>query len=322
MKNELKKFYEIDEQKAWREVKRKTGRLNLVPKRLVAAIAVAAAVAVVYFGVANSTTENGVIERIDYGKAYLVTNSGEKIILSSDTVAKGRLSFEKNSKFVKCVASEEVTSVPNKIVVPLGENLKVELCDGTIVHLNSGSIFEYPSNFYGGKREVKLTGEAYFEVESDVSNPFIVTGNDFNIKVTGTKFNIHNYDEDAKAEVTLVSGVISFNRGEMNRLLKPNEQLVLDKKTNEIIQKEVNSQLYTSWTDGRIFFKDMPLSEIAIIVERWYGVTIHYRDETIGKELFTGEIYQNDSPEQVIKFITKAGNLHWEVEKAGSVLIY
>lgn len=322
MKNELKKFYEIDEQKAWKEVRRKTGRLNLVAKRIAAVVVAAVAVMVLYFGVTNRGVENGTIERIDYGKAYLVTNRGEKIVLSSDTIAEGHLSFEKNGKFVKCVASEEVSSVPNKIVVPLGENLRVELCDGTIVHLNSGSVFEYPSNFNHGNREVKLVGEAYFEVESDETKPFIVSGNDFNIKVTGTKFNIHNYEEDARAEVTLVSGKISFNRGEMNRLLEPSDQLIFDKKTNEITQNEVNPLLYTSWTDGRIFFKDMPLLEIAIVIERWYGVKITYGDEAIGKELFTGEIYRNDSPEQIIRFITKAGNRNWEVKKAGVVLIH
>lgn len=322
MKNEIKKFYEIDEKRAWKEVRRKTGRLNLLPRRIVVVVTAAAAVAGLYFGIANQRTEKNIIERINYGKSYLVTNHGEKIILSSDTVAKGRLSFEKNSRFVKCVASSEMTNVPNKIVVPLEENLKVELCDGTIVYLNSGSVFEYPSNFDRGERKVKLIGEAYFEVESDVSKPFIVSGNDFTIKVTGTKFNIHNYDEDSKAEITLVSGAISFHRGESDRVLKPNEQLVFDKKTDEITQNEINPLLYTSWTEGRIFFKDMPLTEIAVIIERWYGVKINYGDEAIGKDLFTGEIYRSDTPEQVVRFITKAGNRKWEVKKIGEVLIY
>lgn len=322
MKNELKKFYEIDENKAWKEVRRKTGRLNLVIKRIATVAVTAAAFVGLYFGVTNDNIENNKIERIDYGKAYLVTNRGEKIILSSDTIAEGHVSFEKNSKLLKCVASEKMSSIPNKIVVPIGENLKVELCDGTIVHLNSGSVFEYPSNFDHGKREVKLIGEAYFEVEADSTKPFIVSGIDFKIKVTGTKFNINNYEEDTKAEVTLVSGLISFNRGELHRLLKPNDQLVFDKETNEITQNEVNPQLCTSWTEGRIFFKDTPLSEIAIIMERWYGVKINYGNETVSKELFTGEIYWDDIPEQVIRFLTKAGNLHWEVKKAGEVLIY
>jgi len=59
--------------------------------------------------------------------------------------------------------------------------------------VNPESNISYPSNFIDGNREVKLTGEAYFEVAKLESKPFTVETNDYNIRVLGIKFNVMTY---------------------------------------------------------------------------------------------------------------------------------
>jgi len=71
-----------------------------------------------------------------------------------------------------------------------GVRSQIQLSDGTKVWLNSGTKLTYPDEFIGKTREVKLEGEAYFQVESDVDHPFYVDLNGYKVKATGTRFNI------------------------------------------------------------------------------------------------------------------------------------
>ncbi|MFA6876515.1 MAG: FecR family protein, partial [Parabacteroides sp.] len=77
----------------------------------------------------------------------------------------------------------------NTVTAPAGQRVNLTLPDGTKVWLNARSEIQYPAVFIGSIRRVKLTGEAYFEVKHDKSNPFIVQTKKCNIKVLGTKFN-------------------------------------------------------------------------------------------------------------------------------------
>ena len=56
---------------------------------------------------------------------------------------------------------------------PKGQKSIIHLPDGTKVHLNSGSVLQYFSD-YQSNRYVELEGEAFFEVEKKPENPFVV----------------------------------------------------------------------------------------------------------------------------------------------------
>lgn len=56
------------------------------------------------------------------------------------------------------------TEASNTLIVPRGGMYLLTLSDSTRVWLNADSRLEYPLAFSGNMREVKLKGEAYFEV--------------------------------------------------------------------------------------------------------------------------------------------------------------
>lgn len=93
-----------------------------------------------------------------------------------------------------------------EMVNPMGMRSSVVLSDGTKVILNAGTTLSYPTAFVSGQREVKVNGEAFFEVSHDKEHPFIVSAENVKVKVLGTKFNVKAYDDDDNIEVTLAEG--------------------------------------------------------------------------------------------------------------------
>ena len=98
--------------------------------------------------------------------------------------------------------------------------------------LNGGSSLKFPTQFTGKVRDVKLTGEAYFEVVSNHKKPFIVSTENIDVKVTGTSFNVMAYADEQITEVTLKNGKVEVFKKKDDiiksmGLLKPNESFII-----------------------------------------------------------------------------------------------
>ena len=98
--------------------------------------------------------------------------------------------------------------IHNRIEIPRGGEFQITLSDGTRVWLNAASELEYPVEFAADMREVKLQGEAYFEVATDADHPFLVRVGHYCLQVYGTKFNLNTYEPN-RIEVALVEGSIA-----------------------------------------------------------------------------------------------------------------
>ena len=137
----------------------------------------------------------------------------------------------------------------NEIIVPLGESSEVILADQTHVWLNSGARLSYPSGFQGKIREVRLTGEAFFEVSRDEKRPFHVVTPNLTVNVLGTSFNVEAFDQSKFTNVTLVEGKVNIEnrKGNVLAVLSPNENALYDTDKNKIEITKVNTNFYTSW---------------------------------------------------------------------------
>ncbi|WP_428229357.1 FecR family protein [Flavobacterium sp.] len=148
-----------------------------------------------------------VLELADGRSEYITKDNQTKLVND-----KGNLIAKKLSNqiiYFGKVKDQEV--VYNTLKVPYGKRFKLTLSDGTVVSLNSGTTLRYPEQFgINGKRNVYLTGEAFFEVAKDKQHPFIVNVNQVDIEVLGTKFNISAYPENPTVNSTLVEGSIQM----------------------------------------------------------------------------------------------------------------
>ena len=205
-----------------------------------------------------------------------------------------------------------------KVEVPAGRRFRLSLGDGTQVWLNAGSSLEYPASFQGAtRREVKLSGEAFFEVHRDTACPFIVRfGAGETVEVLGTGFNVRAYADDTKHETTLVEGSIRYHRteGDAGTVMQPNQQLRLDCATGETVLKKVDATLYAEWREGILRFEEEILPELAVRLKRLYGVRIEV-DERLKECSFTGKIRQERGIGHILELLKKTAGVECEIKE-------
>lgn len=193
--------------------------------------------------------------------------------------------------------------------VPNGEQKEVILSDGTCVKLNSGTLFVYPEKFNGEERRVFLSGEAYFDVERDEDNPFVVRTGRLNVKVLGTSFNVNAYSDNSDITTTLNEGKVKVYRAgeddESGIVMKPDEMLVYNSVNNDFKLMEIDADDYSSWTGGQIRFIKQPLSEILKTLKRRYNTDFRYDENIDLKELYTISFRSNETLEQVMHVVSK-----------------
>ncbi len=196
--------------------------------------------------------------------------------------------------------SEQTVLKYNKMVVPRGGEYILQLSDGTKVHLNADTELKYPVNFSTTKREVYLKGEAYFEVTKNAKKPFIVHTYGSDVKVLGTSFNLKAYSDESLIKTTLIEGKVEVQGGNNSRILIPGQQSALNKNTNDIIIKKVNTAIYTAWKDGRMIYNETPLSDILNDLSRWYDFELFYMNKSLKDIPFSCNIEKYDNIEQIL----------------------
>ena len=236
---------------------------------------------------------------------YSSENAGVEIV--NDTVT-GKVSYHVNK------TGMEDSLVFNTLIVPKGGEYSLELPDGTVVWVNSESSLRFPEKFTSNRREVFLEGEAYFEVKKDANRPFYVHTEAGKVRVLGTAFNVCAYSNDRFWQTTLVEGSVMINQEEKEVLLKPNEQYQIDVRTGKAGLREVLPELYTSWRDGKFYFKAYTFEELVEKLERWYDFKMFYMNEEIKTRRFSGVVNKYQPLEEMFKFLQMTSDVQFNVK--------
>ncbi len=231
----------------------------------------------------------------------------------------------------------------------------VVLPDGTRVWLNSGSKLLYDKEYNENQRMVTLVGEAYFDVITNPSKPFVVRAGKLAIKAMGTSFNVKAYPEDYSVVTTLVKGKVIIEGKDNNNKdfavwMQPKQTLTYfenkkdfiaikkdpakanviftqNEKSNQIVMEElsiikvkkVKTELYTSWRDANWVIEKQNLYNLARQLERRYSVVIDLRSENIKNFHFSGTI-QNETIEQIMEIMRNTMPLKFSMEK-GKIIV-
>jgi len=216
--------------------------------------------------------------------------------------------------------------VYNTIKIPYGKKFRLQLSDGTFVHLNSGTTLKYPVKFIAGEnRQVFLDGEAFFDVAKDKKHPFIVNADELNVRVLGTHFNVSNYPEDTATDVVLVEGSVGMYQSNQefdaakNTILKPGFRGSFNKENAKISTKAVITDIYTSWINGGLTFRNMTFKNIITKLERRYNVTIINRNEKLANEKFNAS-FKEESIENVMSYFNEIHGINYTI-KNNQILI-
>ena len=203
-----------------------------------------------------------------------------------------------------------------EVKVPLGQSVELVLSDSTKVWLNSGTKFRYPSSFSAKSRDVELDGEAFFNVTSDKKHPFIVNTTYLDVNVTGTRFNVAAYNDNGKTDITLVAGKVGLQNKNGNTIaeLLPNMNAEFINSSDKLNLKNVNVDFYTSWTTGKIVFRQESLGEIAKKLNKWYNVEIVFDHEDIKDIVFSGSILKNKPIDQILEILTYISRIGYQMQ--------
>lgn len=136
-----------------------------------------------------------------------------------------------------------------------GMTTQLTLPDGSHVSLNSESSITYPEVFTDQTRNVKLSGEAYFEVTKNPEQRFIVsTPHQAAIEVLGTSFNVEAFAQDSTIATTLVEGAVRFKYEGKEISIQPGEKIVYNRLRNQYETFKTNGVSESSWKDGKLIF--------------------------------------------------------------------
>lgn len=256
--------------------------------------------------------------QLENGNIEIITEDGTSMI--KDPAGK-IVGVQRGKKLVYEDTDTKKKLVYNTLSVPNGQKFNIELSDGTIIHLNSGSSIKFPITFVKGKqRQVFLVGEAYFEVAHDRDHPFVVNAQNLDITVYGTKFNVSNYPEDTDMEIVLVDGSVSLIESNTAKtdnkevFLKPGFMGVFNKVNNNISQEEVNTSIYTSWMNGNLVFRNIPFENIIQKLERHYNVVIINNNKRLAAETFNATIETKyETIEQVFNYFNKVHQIEYKI---------
>ena len=189
-------------------------------------------------------------------------------------------------------------------------NYNVELSDGTVVYLDADSQLEYPVYFAGERREVTVSGRAYFDVAHDAEHPFIVRTGRTEIQVFGTEFCVSA--KGAQSVTTLVKGSVGlFDAGSGERLavLTPGQQAVVSGDRCEVRQVETLYQ--TAWKDGYFIFESKPVGSIMEELSAWYNIDYVLKDSLRDVNI-TARIKRYDDIESVLDILSKTRSVNFK----------
>lgn len=222
--------------------------------------------------------------------------------------------------FLLLVAAWWIYRLPDKHATPAAAALSKKatgrseykyllLPDSTQVWLNAASTLEYPSAFGKNKREVFLSGEAYFDVKHADAIPFIIHTGEVSTTVLGTAFNIRAYP-GAKETI-----VVSVNRGKVRVDVREKQQFTLAQgqqvkiapllKNNPVEARQSVVQEVAAWQQGNLAYDDELLETIIADLERVYDVRVKIASASVRQLRISTSFKRETGVEQALQIICR-----------------
>ena len=242
-------------------------------------------------------------------------HSGQEITLSKDINALNYSGVTGNTTQPKELAY-------NRIEVPRGGEYMLVLSDGTKVWLNSETRLEYPLTFGEYSRDVRLSGEAYFEVTKDEARHFNVIMEGATIEVTGTSFNASCYPGEGQCKAVLESGKINLRTEYGVAAVDVGECASYDIVSGKVTVEAVDLKYFTSWRYGTFYFYNTPLSEIVQKLGRWNDGNFKFADESLRDVCFSGAALRSKSIDFMLELLASTQSLNFDIQGDGTIMIY
>lgn len=202
------------------------------------------------------------------------------------------------------------------------ERRMIALPDGSSVWLNRDSKLDYSLTFSGNKREVTLTGEAFFDIRHDEQRPFIIYSGQVKTTVLGTAFNIRAFPDEKSVTVTVARGkVLVQDEDKHESILLANQQISIIPAENKLVQQNAKADSVADWIHQDLILDNITFDEAATIIEEKYTVEVNFQNENLKGCTFTSTFLQEASLEQMLTAICIVNRATFRIENQ-KVFIY
>ncbi|MFC3196688.1 FecR family protein [Parapedobacter deserti] len=169
---------------------------------------------------------------------------------------------------------------------PHGRRSVFDLDDGTKVYLGAGSTVRFPKVFAGGRREIELEGEAFFEVSKDAEKPFIIHTGEIRTEVLGTSFMVKAFGEGEVAVAVATGKVrvdrfINGKRVQQLGVLTAGQKVVYNDAKQFVETLEIPVANLTQWKAGKMVFNGTPFGDMLDEMGRNYNISFILEKEQL-----------------------------------------
>lgn len=200
-----------------------------------------------------------------------------------------------------------------EVATTKGQRAELRLSDGTRVVLSAASRLEYAPQPDGRTRDVRLTGEAYFEVAPDSAHPFVVRTPGAVTRVLGTEFTVRAYAGSDEVEVAVAGGRVLLASSDSSRgvVLIKGQLGALRAGAPPTVRTLASLEPFVSWTEGRLAFDGAPLRVALRQLERWYDVDFVVADSALADRRLTAR-FRAESLTEALDAIAVALDARYE----------
>jgi len=219
---------------------------------------------------------------------------------------------KQDGRLIYAVSTADMAPEMNTIQTPRGGQYQLILPDGTKVWLDAASSLSYPTAFTGKDRQVRLKGEAYFEVAENKNKPFTVLAGDMQVNVLGTHFNVMAYDDETAIKTTLLEGAVKVTQGQASHLLAAGQEASFDKSAESFKMRDADGEEAIAWKNGVFQFGGASIETVMREIACWYDVDVEYQGRT--DEHFSGTIARSVNASEVFKMLELTGAVHFSID--------
>lgn len=203
------------------------------------------------------------------------------------------------------------------VSTPATTTTLVTLSDGTRVMLNANSTLEYPASFDDAEvREVRLKGEAHFEVTKNPHRPFVVKAGEMQTQVLGTIFDVKAYRKDAP-KVTLMQGKVKVSNADTEVEMRPGQTATL--QADKIVVSKASSSV-SDWLEGDFDMDQVTLAEAMSDIGAWYNKTVVFQSQANMDKLIHFRFSRRASLQEIITALNEMGVAKVRMEK-GKIMV-
>lgn len=203
------------------------------------------------------------------------------------------------------------------VSTPAATTTLVTLSDGTRVMLNANSTLEYPASFDDAEvREVRLKGEAHFEVTKNPHRPFVVKAGEMQTQVLGTIFDVKAYRKDAP-KVTLMQGKVKVSNADTEIEMRPGQTATL--QADKIVVSKASPSA-SDWLEGDFDMDQVTLAEAMSDIGAWYNKTVVFQSQANMDKLIHFRFSRRASLQEIITALNEMGVAKVRMEK-GKIMV-